>query len=45
MFHEEGAVPVVYCYLIFGSVLTMYLVSYPFGILPAGWGSRHHAQG
>jgi len=45
MFREQGAVPVVYCYLIFGSVFIMHLVSYPFGILLAGWGSRHHAQG
>lgn len=45
LFHAEGAVPVVYCYLIFGSVFIVHMVSYPLGILLASWRMRHHAEG
>ncbi len=45
MYHEEGAVPVVYCYLIFGSAFIAHMVSYPLGILLGCWGARHHGQG
>lgn len=45
MYHEEGAVPVVYFYLIFGSVFIAHMISYPLGVLIGCWGAKHHGQG
>ena len=45
MFRAQGAVPIVYCYLIFGSVFIVHMIAYPLGILLASWGSKHHAEG
>jgi len=43
LYHDEGAVPMVYMYLIFGSVFLVYLSSYFVGVLLGCWGLRHHA--
>ncbi len=45
MYHDEGAVPVVYFYLIFGSVFIAHMVSYPLGVLIGCWGAKYHGQG
>ena len=45
MYHGEGAVPVVYCCLIFGSAFIAHMVSYFLGILLGCWGARYYGQG
>lgn len=44
-FHDQGAIPVVYFYLILGSLFIVQLVAHFCGILPGSWAARHHAQG
>jgi hypothetical protein len=45
LYHEDGAIPVVYCYLILGSIFIVHMLSYPLGILRGCWGLKHHGQG
>ena len=41
-FRDQGAVPVVYLYLIFGSIMLVYMISQPLGVLLGYWfGDRH----
>ena len=44
-FRTEGAIPVVYLYLIFGSVLLLYLLGHSLGILVGYWLGGRDAQG
>ena len=44
MFHEEGAVPVVYLYLMFGSVVIVTIIGQSLGILLGYWMESRHGQ-
>jgi len=44
-FHEQGAIPVVYLYLIFGSVMLVYMITQPLGILLGYWIGARYGQG
>jgi hypothetical protein len=43
-FHDEGAAPTIFCYLLSGSVWLVYMFSFFIGILLGGWVSPRHAQ-
>ena len=43
-FREQGAVPVVYLYLIFGSVILMNIISQAIGILLGYWMVARRAE-
>ena len=42
MFHSEGAVPVVYLYLMFGSVVLVHMIGQSVGILLGYWFAARH---
>lgn len=42
MFHAEGAVPVVYLYLMFGSVILVHMIGQSAGILLGYWFAARH---
>ena len=44
-FHDQGAVPVVYLYLIFGSVMLVNMITQPLGVLLGYWIGLRHGQG
>jgi len=44
MFHEEGAVPVVYLYLMFGSIVIATIIGQALGILLGYWMESRHGQ-
>lgn len=41
-FHDEGAVPVVYLYLMFGSIILVLMISQSAGVLLGHWIGRRH---
>ena len=43
-FHDEGAVPVVYLYLIFGSMILLMVIGEALGILLGYWFGARHGQ-
>ena len=43
-FHEQGAVPVVYLYLIFGSIMLVFMITQPLGVLLGYWIGLRHGQ-
>ena len=44
-FHDQGAVPVVYLYLIFGSVMLVNMITQPLGVLLGYWIGLRHGEG
>ena len=44
-FHDEGAVPMVYMYLIFGSVILLMLIGQSLGILLGYWLGMRSGEG
>ncbi len=44
MFHSEGAVPVVYLYLIFGSCILVTLIGQSLGVLLGYWIAARHGE-
>ncbi len=44
-FHDEGAVPVVYLYLIFGSVILLMMIGQSLGILIGYWIGARNGEG
>jgi hypothetical protein len=45
MFHDEGAVPIVYLYLMFGSIVIATIIGQSLGILLGYWMENRHGQG
>ena len=43
-YHEQGAVPVVYPYLMFGSVILVLMISQSVGVLLGHWMAGRHGQ-
>jgi hypothetical protein len=43
-YHEQGAVPVVYLYLMFGSVILVLMISQSVGVLLGHWIGGRHGQ-
>ncbi|MCP5115914.1 MAG: hypothetical protein GY953_34230 [bacterium] len=44
-YHDEGAVPMVYLYLIFGSVILVMLITQSFGVLLGHWIGQRYGKG
>ena len=44
-FHDEGAVPVVYLYLIFGSVILLMMIGQSLGIILGYWFGARNGEG
>jgi hypothetical protein len=45
MFHDEGAVPMVYLYLMFGSLVLLLMIGQSIGILVGYWAGAGDAEG
>lgn len=45
MFHDEGAVPMVYLYLMFGSIVLLMMIGQSVGILLGYWAGGRSAEG
>jgi len=45
MYHDQGAVPMVYLYLIFGSIIIVNMIGHSLGILFGYWMRASHGQG
>ena len=43
-FHDAGAVPVVYLYLMFGSVILVMMIAQSLGVLLGHWMGERHGQ-
>ncbi len=44
-FHDQGAVPVVYLYLLFGSIIIFNFIGQSVGILVGYWFVARHGEG
>ena len=44
-FHDQGAVPVVYLYLLFGSIIMFHVIGQSIGILVGYWFVARHGEG